>query len=164
MPAGLALALRALAPVDLAESALPWLPSAFIAALAAIATLAALAALVPALRTGSLSSLLEAGSSAALAGGAVVMLAGAGSLDAPVLGAAILLSAASFVGTRRISGGPSRLIGAAVGGHGRGRGGRAADRHPGHGDSCCRRSRRSCSGRPPCSGRWHRSGPAACDR
>ena len=43
------------------------------------------------------------------------MLAGAGSLDAPVLGAAVLLSAASFVGSRRISGGPSRLIWAAVG-------------------------------------------------
>jgi diguanylate cyclase (GGDEF)-like protein len=115
VPAVLALALRALAPVDLAESALPWLPFAFIAALAATATLAALAALVPALRTGSLSGFLEAGSSAALAGGAVIMLAGAGSLDAPVLGAAVLLSAASFVGSGRISGGPSRLIWAAVG-------------------------------------------------
>jgi diguanylate cyclase (GGDEF)-like protein len=115
VPAVLAVALRALAPVDLAESALPWLPFAFIAALAATATLAALAALVPALRTGSLSSFLEAGSSAALAGGAVIMIAGAGSLDAPVLGAAVLLSAASFVGSRRISGGPSRLIWAAVG-------------------------------------------------
>ena len=114
VPAVLALALRALAPVDLADSALPWLPFAFFTALAAVATLAALAALVPALRTGSLSGLLEAGSSAALAGGAVVMLAGAGSLDAPVLGAAILLSAASIVGPRRISG-PSPLIGAAVG-------------------------------------------------
>ena len=113
VPAVLALALRALAPVDLAESALPWLPFAFIGALATVGTLAALAALVPALRTGSLSGLLEAGSSASLAGGAVVMLAGAGSLDAPVLGAALLLAAASFVGPRRISG-PSPLIGAAV--------------------------------------------------
>jgi diguanylate cyclase (GGDEF)-like protein len=115
VPAVLALTLRALAPVDLAESALPWLPFAFIAALATAATLAALAALVPALRTGSLSSFLEAGSSAALAGGAVILLAGAGSLDAPVLGAAVLLSAATVVGSRRISGGPSRLIWAAVG-------------------------------------------------
>ena len=114
VPAGLALALRALAPVDLAESAAPWLPFAFTAALATVATLAALAALVPALRTGSLPSLLEAGSSAALAGGAVVILAGAGSLDVPVLGAAILLSAASFVEPRPIPGGSSRLIGAAV--------------------------------------------------
>ena len=115
VPAALALALRALAPVDLAESAVPWLSFAFIAALAATAALAAIAALVPALRTGSLSSLLEAGSSAALAGGAVIVLAGAGSLDAPVLGAAALLAAASFVGSRRIAGGPSRLIWAAVG-------------------------------------------------
>ncbi len=84
LPVGLALALRGLAPVDLAESALPWLPFAFIGALAGVAALAALAALVPALRTGSLSSLLESGASAALAGGAVVMLAGAGSLEAPV--------------------------------------------------------------------------------
>jgi len=115
VPAALALALRALAPVDLAESAVPWLSFAFIAALAATAALAAIAALVPALRTGSLSSLLDAGSSAALAGGAVIVLAGAGSLDAPVLGAAALLAAASFVGSRRIAGGPSRLIWAAVG-------------------------------------------------
>jgi diguanylate cyclase (GGDEF)-like protein len=115
VPAALALALRALSPVGLAESALPWLPDAFVAALAAIATLAALAALVPALRTGSLSGLLESGSSAALAGGAVVVLLDAGSLDTPVLGAAILLSAASGVGTRRIAGASSRLIGAAVG-------------------------------------------------
>ena len=115
VPVGLALALRGLAPVDLAESALPWLPFAFIGALAGVAALAALAALVPALRTGSLSSLLESGASAALAGGAVVMLAGAGSLEAPVLGAAILLAAASFMGPRRISAGPSRLIWAAVG-------------------------------------------------
>ena len=115
VPAGLALALRALSPVDLAESALPWLPDAVVAALAAVATLAALAALVPALRTGSMSSLLESGSSAALAGGAVGVLLGAGSLDTPVLGATVLLSAASGVGTRRFAGVPSRLIGAAVG-------------------------------------------------
>jgi diguanylate cyclase (GGDEF)-like protein len=113
VPAGLALALRGLSPVDLEESALPWLPLAFFAALAAAATLASLAALVSALRTGSLSSLLESGSSAALAGGAVVMILGSGSLDAPVFGAAILLSAASVVGNRRIAG-PSTLVGSAV--------------------------------------------------
>jgi diguanylate cyclase (GGDEF)-like protein len=115
VPAALALALRALSPVDLANSTLPWLPDAFVAALTAIATVAALGALVPALRTGSLSGLLESGSSAALAGGAVVVLLGAGSLDTPVLGAAILLLAASSVGSRRIAGAPSRLIWAAVG-------------------------------------------------
>jgi diguanylate cyclase (GGDEF)-like protein len=43
------------------------------------------------------------------------VLLDAGSLDTPVMGAAILLSAASGVGTRRIAGASSRLIGAAVG-------------------------------------------------
>ncbi len=115
VPAGLVLAVRGLTPVDLAESDLPWLPAAFTAVLAAVAALAALATLVPALRTASLGGLLESGASAALAGGAVVMLTGTGSLAAPVLGSAVLLAAASFVGTRVVPGGPARLIAAAVG-------------------------------------------------
>jgi diguanylate cyclase (GGDEF)-like protein len=114
VPAGLALAVRGLEPVQLADSALPWLPAAFTAALASVAALAALAALVPALRSGSGARLLESGASAALAGGAVVTLIGSGSLPAPVLGSAAMLAAAAVVGTRMTPGGPARLIGSAV--------------------------------------------------
>jgi diguanylate cyclase (GGDEF)-like protein len=114
IPAGLALAVRALAPVDVRPSAVPWLPPAFAAVLAVVATLAALAALVRSLRSGSLASLLESGASAALAGGAVAMLSGADSLAVPVLASAAMLAAAALVGTREIAGGPARLIGSAV--------------------------------------------------
>ncbi len=114
VPVGLVLAVRGLPAVDLADSALPWLPAAFLATLVLVAALGALAALVRALRTGSIANLLESGASAALAGGAVVMLTGEGSLAAPVLAAAVLLAVAPFVGTRVVAGGPARLIGAAV--------------------------------------------------
>ena len=114
VPAGLALAVRGLEPLQLADSTLPWLPSAFTAALGLIAALAALAALVRALRNGSVASLLEAGASAALAGGAMVTLTGSGSLAAPVLTSAAMLAGASIAGTRVVPGGPARLIGSAV--------------------------------------------------
>jgi diguanylate cyclase (GGDEF)-like protein len=114
VPAGLALAVRGLEPLRLADSALPWLPAAFTTALGLVATLAALAALVRALRSGSVASLLESGASAAVAGGAVVTLTGSGSLAAPVLASAAMLTAASVAGTRVILGGPAHLIGSAV--------------------------------------------------
>ena len=112
-----------------------------------------------------------------LPGGAVVMLAGAGSLDAPVLGAAILLSAASFVGPRRISGGPSRLIWAAVGVMAAAEAAAAADRHPGHRDRGVADRAGPARGRRPARGggigpvqrpaisrarRCSRQGPSAC--
>ena len=108
VPAGVALAVRALEPVQLADSALPWLPAAFTATLGLVAALAALAALVRALRSGSVASLLESGASAALAGGAVVTLTGTGSMAAPVLASGVFLAAASVVGSRAIAGGPTR--------------------------------------------------------
>ena len=115
VPAGLAVAVRGLEPIQLGDSALPWLPVAFGAALGLVAALAALAALVRALRSGSLPSFLESGASAAVAGGAVVMLVGSGSLVAPVLASASLLAAASFVPGRVIPRGPARLLGTAIG-------------------------------------------------
>ena len=114
IPAGLALAVAGLEPVRLADSALPWLPSAFIGMLGAVATLAALALIVTALRTGSLTSLLDAGASAALAGGAVVTLVGSGSLAAPTFASAALLAAGSLLRRRVLPTDPGRLIGAAV--------------------------------------------------
>jgi diguanylate cyclase (GGDEF)-like protein len=114
VPVAVALAIRGLRPVRLADSALPWLPNAFIAAVAGVAALAAVGALVPALRTGSLRGLAEAGASATLAGAAVVMLTGAGSLAAPVLGSAGFVAAAALLGPRVVSGGPARLLGVAV--------------------------------------------------
>ena len=114
VPAALALAVRGLAPLDLDASGLPWLASAFVAALGAAAALAAVASLVPALRRGSLASLLRSGSSAALAGGAAAVLTGAGSLAPALLGSAAFLAAAAFVPTRAIPGGPARVIGAAA--------------------------------------------------
>jgi diguanylate cyclase (GGDEF)-like protein len=114
IPAGLLLAFRGLEPVQLADSALPWLPAAFTAALGSVAAFAALAALVRALRDGSVSGLLESGASATLAGGAVVTLVGSGSLAAPVFASSAMLAAASLVGARAVAGGPARLVGAAV--------------------------------------------------
>jgi diguanylate cyclase (GGDEF)-like protein len=59
--------------------------------------------------------LLESGASAALAGGAVVAIAGAETLAPSLLAAGSALAAASFSAGRVIGGGPSRLLGAAVG-------------------------------------------------
>ena len=114
VPAALAVAVRALPPVHLADSALPWLPAAFVAILAALAALAAVAALVPALRAGSVAGLAEAGAWATIAGAAVVLLTGTGSLAAPVLGAAAMVAGASLSGARIVDGGPARLVGVAV--------------------------------------------------
>jgi diguanylate cyclase (GGDEF)-like protein len=114
VPVALALAVRGLPAVDLSASPLPWLPGAFTALVATLATIAAVGALVPALRSGSLAGLAEAGSSATLAGAAVVMLTGSGSLAAPVAGSAGLLAAAAWFGPRIVTGGAGRLVGAAV--------------------------------------------------
>jgi len=114
VPAGLALAVRGLEPVDVEGSSSSWLSLVFVAALATVAAVAAVAALVPALRRGSAESLLRSGASAALASGAVVVLTGAGTLATPVLASAALLAGASLVGSRVIGNGPARLVGAAV--------------------------------------------------
>src|SRR5688500_19708497 len=70
-------ALSALPAVTLDEAPVAWLPSALAAALALSAATAALAWLVTGLRRGSVSSIAAAGSSAALAGGAVAAFTGA---------------------------------------------------------------------------------------
>jgi diguanylate cyclase (GGDEF)-like protein len=115
VPAALAVAVSLLPPIDLGASAVPWLPSAALAAVAAAAAVAAVAALVPALRSGALARLLESGASAALAGGAVVALAGAETLAPSVLASGASLAAASFIAGRVVAGGPPRLIGTAIG-------------------------------------------------
>ena len=114
IPAALAVAVSLLPPIDLGASAVPWLPSAALAAVAVTAAAAAVAALVPALRTAAVDRLLEAGASAAIAGGAVVALTGAESLAPSVFAAAGSLAAASFASGRTIAGGPRRLMGAAI--------------------------------------------------
>lgn len=115
VPAALAVGVGLLPPLDIAASAVPWLPGAAFAAVAGIAAVAAVAALVPALRTGAIDRLLESGASAALAGGAVVMLAGGGTFAPSVLAAGASLTAASFTAGLVVAGGPSRLLLAAIG-------------------------------------------------
>lgn len=100
LPLALVAALRAQAPLDLDGGELPWLGGALAAGLAVVSALAALAALVAGLRRRSPSAVLEAGSSAALAGAAIGMLAGAGSMPVAMAGVALFLLAAAIVRAR----------------------------------------------------------------
>jgi diguanylate cyclase (GGDEF)-like protein len=70
------------------------------AALIVVAAVAALAALVDGLRRHNLSALLEAGASAALAGGAIGLVAGTDSIGVVVAGAAALLAASVLAEAR----------------------------------------------------------------
>ena len=96
LPAALIGLVRALPAASLPAAGLDWVIDVLAVGLAAAATAAALAMLVAALRTGSLSTALRAGSGAALAGAAVGLLADA-RLEVPAAGAALLLLGASAV-------------------------------------------------------------------
>jgi diguanylate cyclase (GGDEF)-like protein len=91
--------LSVLPPIQLTDGKLDWLPLAVSAALVAAASLTALAALIDGLRHRRLPSLLQAGASAALAGGAIGLVAGAASISVALVGASLLV-AASVVAAR----------------------------------------------------------------
>ncbi len=96
LPAALIALVRTLPAASLPAAGLDWVMDLLAVGLAATATAAALSMLVTALQTGSLSSAVLAGSSAALAGAAVGFLADA-RLEVPVAGAALLLLVAGAV-------------------------------------------------------------------
>ncbi|HET9417147.1 MAG TPA: sensor domain-containing diguanylate cyclase [Candidatus Limnocylindria bacterium] len=85
---------RALPPADLASAGVGWIAVLLAAILVAFGALAAVLALLDGLRHGRRDSLLAAGASSAVAGGAVGWLAGAPYLLPLVLAAASLLGAA----------------------------------------------------------------------
>lgn len=87
----LAAALPLVLVIELDANAPTWLPTALAAALTVTAGLASLAALVTGLRHATIAPLLNAGSSAALAGGGVALMAGSPSLAVPLLAAAAFL-------------------------------------------------------------------------
>jgi diguanylate cyclase (GGDEF)-like protein len=78
-------------PLRVAATRWPWLADAVIAVVTLSAVVAALAALIDGLRHRHLAPLLEAGSAAAIAGGAIVTFA-RGNLAGPLLVAALMLA------------------------------------------------------------------------
>lgn len=84
---------RALPGSDLAAAGVGWVPLLLAGLLVVLAAIATVTWLIGGLRTGSVPSILSAGASAALAGGAVAWLSGAGMLLSVVLAAAALLAA-----------------------------------------------------------------------
>lgn len=106
---------RALPAADLAEAGLAWTPDALAGLLVVAAAATALAWLVAGLRSGQLVHLLTAGSSAAIAGGALSLLS-----DAPhvvTLGVAALALAAAGIADRarlEIRGGQRSRVAAAA--------------------------------------------------
>ena len=106
------LVLRALPPTDLTTNGLAWVTPILMAALFATAAVATTVSLVTGLRYGSLGSLLLAGSSAALVGGALARVGGAGTIALSIVAAAGLMLAASVaerVGTL-VPGHRARLV------------------------------------------------------
>ncbi|MEA2651781.1 MAG: hypothetical protein QOI85_1502 [Chloroflexota bacterium] len=87
--------LHALPATELDAVGLPWVIPALAVALLATAGAATIAALVTGLQYGSLASLLLAGASAALVGGALARIGGAGTIALSILAAAGLILAAS---------------------------------------------------------------------
>jgi diguanylate cyclase (GGDEF)-like protein len=87
--------LHALPATELDAVGLPWVIPALAVALLATAGAATIAALVTGLQYGSFASLLLAGASAALVGGALARLGGAGTIALSILAAAGLMLAAS---------------------------------------------------------------------
>ena len=85
---------RALPRTDLAAAGVGWVPVLLAGLLVALGAIATVTWLVNGLRSGSVASILAAGASAALAGGAVAWLSNASLLLAVVLAAAVLLLAA----------------------------------------------------------------------
>lgn len=85
---------RALPPTDLAGAGVGWVPVVLAGLLVTLGAAATVAWLVAGLRSGSTESILAAGSSGALAGGAVAWLSGASLLLPVVLAAAAVLGAA----------------------------------------------------------------------
>jgi PAS domain-containing protein len=88
---------RALPVTDLAAAGVGWVPVVLAGVLVALSAVATVTWLVAGLRSGSTESILLAGSSAALAGGAVAWLSGA-SLLLPVVVAGAVLFVASLAG------------------------------------------------------------------
>jgi len=84
----LAAALPLVLIVALGTSPLTWLPTALGASLIVAAAAASLAWLVNGLRRATISSLMSAGASGALAGGGIAVMAGSSSLAVPLLAAA----------------------------------------------------------------------------
>ena len=85
---------RALPVTDLAAAGVGWVPVALAGLLIALSAIATVVWLVAGLRSGSVESVLVAGSSAALAGGGIAWLSGASLLLPVVTAAGVLLVAA----------------------------------------------------------------------
>jgi len=88
--------LAALPPARPADAGLAWLPSGLAAVLIGVAALSTLICLIDGLKRREVTALLESGSWAAIAGGAVSSLWGTGSIAIPLAGAAGLLAAAAL--------------------------------------------------------------------
>ncbi|MFN2419473.1 MAG: GGDEF domain-containing protein [Candidatus Limnocylindria bacterium] len=110
------LALRAAPPVDVTTGGLAWIIPALSAGLIGAAGMAAVASLAVGLRHGSLASVLLAGSSAALVGGALALIAGSASIAVAVAVAATLTLAAAVAGRAAvlIAGHRARVVAAGL--------------------------------------------------